>query len=436
MKNKIFNFSNTYVKLPENFYQRVDPIPVINPELIEFNSELSNFLNIDSTKINNKNGKLFFSGNIIPEGAMPIAIAYAGHQFGNFVPQLGDGRAVLIGEIIARNKERYDIQLKGSGKTIYSRDGDGRSPLGPAIREYLISESIHKLGIKSTRSLALVRTGEKVFRETVMPGGILTRVASSHIRIGTFEFFYYKRDFNSLKILADYTLKRHFNTFKNKNSYIFLLRNVINSQAELVSKWMSVGFIHGVMNTDNTTISGETIDYGPCAFLDHYDPKKVFSYIDFGGRYSYMNQGKIMLWNLSKFAESIIPLLDENLEKAKKIAIECLNEFPKKFEKSWLKEMRRKFGLTRIFSEDINIIDDFLKLMRIENLDFTLSFRNLSDLICETEKKNNFKLKNTKIIDEWILKWNKRLEKEKLGKSQIASEMKKKSIHYIFLEII
>ncbi len=432
MKKTIFNFSNTYSDLPENFYERINPVPVRNPKLIEFNSELSDFLNIDSTKINSENGKLFFSGNLVPEGARPIAIAYAGHQFGNLVPQLGDGRAVLIGEVIAKNKKRFDLQLKGSGKTRFSRNGDGRSPLGPVIREYIISESIHNLGIKSTRSLALVSTGEKVSRETSMPGGILTRIASSHIRIGTFEFFFYKRDLKSLKILADYTLKRHFNTKKDKNTYKSLLRNVINSQAKLISKWMGVGFIHGVMNTDNTTICGETIDYGPCAFMDHYDPKKVFSYIDFGGRYSFMNQGKIMLWNLSKFAESIIPLLSDNIEDAKKIAIECLKEFPEIFEKNWLKEMRRKIGLTSIQNEDIKIINDFLELIKNENLDFTLSFRNLSNLINSNSKKkdeNNFKDKNN--FNEWFLRWNKRLEKEKLEKSKIALEMNKINPFYI-----
>ncbi len=418
------------MNLPENFYQRINPVPVKNPELVEFNTELSNFLNIDSKKINKKNGKLYFSGNLIPDGAMPIAIAYAGHQFGNLVPQLGDGRAVMIGEIIARNKKRFDIQLKGSGKTIFSRDGDGRSPLGPAIREYLISESIHSLGIKSTRSLALVKTGEEVFRETFIPGGILTRVASSHIRIGTFEFFYYKKDFNSLRILADYTLKRHFNKNKNKNLYVTLLRSVINSQAKLISKWMSVGFIHGVMNTDNTSISGETIDYGPCAFLDHYDPNKVFSYIDFKGRYSYINQGKIMLWNLSKFAESIIPILSNNFENSKKIAIECLNEFPKIFEKNWLIEMRKKFGLTRGLREDVKIINEFLELIRVENLDFTISFRNLSNIINKTEKINE-NLKRKERFNEWILSWKKRLEKEKLEKSKIAIKMKKINPYYI-----
>ena len=256
MKKEIFNFSNTYTSLPSNFYERINPIPVKNPKLIEFNSDLSHFLNIDPKKINAENGKLFFSGNIIPDGAEPIATAYAGHQFGNFVPQLGDGRALLMGELFTRDGNRVDFQLKGSGKTPFSRDGDGRSPLGPVIREYILSEAIHNLGIKSTRALAIVSTGETVLRETANPGGILTRIASSHIRIGTFEFFFYKRDFKSLKKLADYTIKRHFEKNDIIKDYSLLLKNVIYSQAKLNSKWMSVGFINGVMNTDNTSRSG------------------------------------------------------------------------------------------------------------------------------------------------------------------------------------
>ena len=341
MKKNIFNFSNTYSKLPKNFYEKIKPNPVKNPQLIEFNNKLSKFLNIDPNMINDKNGSLYFSGNLLPRGSNPIAMAYAGHQFGNYVPQLGDGRAILIGELIASNGKRFDIQLKGSGRTSFSRQGDGRSPLGPVIREYILSESLHHLCLKSTRSLAIVGTGEEVLRERLMPGGILTRIASSHIRIGTFEFFFYKNDFHSLKKLADYTINRHLKK-KSKNPYKLLLRTVIKLQAELISKWMSIGFIHGVMNTDNTSICGETIDYGPCAFMDNYIPNKVFSSIDYGGRYSYVNQGKIMLWNLSKFAESLIPLLNEKFEKSKIIALDCLKLFPNFFEENWLDVMRKK----------------------------------------------------------------------------------------------
>lgn len=424
MNKKIFNFSNTYAQLPKNFYEEIDPKPVKNPKLVDLNYELSRFLNIDSKLINENNGKLIFSGNYIPKGAKPIAMAYAGHQFGNYVPQLGDGRAILIGELIAKDGKRYDLQLKGSGRTSFSRQGDGRSPIGPVIREYVVSEALHYLGIKTTRSLAIVSSGEKVLRETLIEGGILTRVASSHIRIGTFEFFYYNNDFKSLKKLADYTIKRHFPELKVKNKYKFLLSNVINSQAELIAKWMSVGFIHGVMNTDNTSISGETIDYGPCAFMDHYDPNRVFSYIDNFGRYSYINQGKIMLWNLSKFAESLVPLLDSDFEVSKVIATNCLKKFPEKFEYLWLKEVRKKFGLRKNKIEDEKIINDFFEIIKAENLDFTMSFRNLSKIVrnekCQFLNNNS---KNIGIFNEWVKNWKVRIESENLEKNKIANEM-------------
>jgi len=432
LTKEIFKFSNTYTNLPSNFYERVNPIPVKNPKLIEFNSDLSRFLNIDPKKINAENGKLFFSGNIIPDGAEPIATAYAGHQFGNFVPQLGDGRAILMGELFTIDGNRVDFQLKGSGKTPFSRDGDGRSPLGPVIREYILSEAIHNLGIKSTRALAIVSTGETVLRETPNPGGILTRIASSHIRVGTFEFFFYKRDFKSLKKLADYTIKRHFEKNDIIKNYSLLLKNVIYSQAKLISKWMSVGFIHGVMNTDNTSISGETIDYGPCAFMDHFDPKRVFSYIDFQGRYSYMNQGKIILWNLSKFAESILPILNDDINKAKKIAVECLEEFPDIFKDKWLNEMRKKFGFKKKKNEDIKIINDFFELIRVENLDFTLSFRNLSNLLTnKNEKEIKSQFKDKRRLDTWISSWKERLKYENLDLLATSFEMEKVNPLYI-----
>ncbi len=429
---KIFNFSHTYSKLPPFFYQKIKPQPVKNPKLIEFNLELSKFLNINSNDIDKKVGGLIFSGNHLPDGAQPIAMAYAGHQFGNFVPQLGDGRAILIGELIASNGKRFDIQLKGSGKTAFSRQGDGRSPLGPVIREYIVSEALHYLGLRSTRSLAIVSTGETVLRETPTKGGILTRVASSHIRIGTFEFFFFQKDFKSLKKLADYTINRHFPEFKKNNPYEFLLEKVIKLQASLVAKWMSIGFIHGVMNTDNTSICGETIDYGPCAFMDQYDPNKVFSYIDYAGRYSYVNQGKIILWNLSKFAECIIPLLGENFETSKSKAINCLKKFPRYFEENWLDEMRKKIGLEKKFKEDFNLINDLFKIMKNENFDFTLTFRNLSKILLE-EKSTFFEknINNVKEINNWFTRWNKRLQKENNQKSDIAKKMMKINPIYI-----
>ena len=432
MKKTFFNFNNTYHKLPKTFYQEIKPKPVSNPKLIEFNFELSKFLNVNNSVADQDQGKLIFSGNSLPAGAKPIAMVYAGHQFGNFVPQLGDGRAILIGEQIAKNGERFDIQLKGSGRTAFSRQGDGRSPLGPVIREYILSESLHYLGIKSTRSLAMVSTGETVLREEPLKGGILTRVASSHIRIGTFEFFFFKEDFSSLKKLADYSITRHF-ARKNKNKpYEYLLKSVIKLQAELVAKWMSVGFIHGVMNTDNTSISGETIDFGPCAFMDEYHPTRVFSYIDQGGRYSYINQGKIMLWNLSKFAECLIPLLDNNFETAKKKAINCLEIYPKYFEECWLDEMRKKLGFKKKIKDDHILINDFFKIMQKNNMDFTLSFRNLSKIT--SSKINSFfekELKASKETKNWFEKWNKRLETEDSSRLIISKKMLKINPIYI-----
>ncbi len=432
MNKEFFKLSNSYAKLPEGFYQKIKPEPVKNPKLIHFNKNLSQELNIDPKIINEKNCKLIFSGNIIPKGSKPIAMAYAGHQFGNFVPQLGDGRAVLLGELIAKNGKRYDLQLKGSGRTAFSRNGDGRSPLGPVIREYLISESLHYLGINSTRSLAIVSTGEDVLRETRMPGGILTRIASSHIRIGTFEFFSYKNDIKSLKALADYTLKRHFTNIPKKHRYKFLLKKVLKSQAELISKWMSVGFIHGVMNTDNTTVSGETIDFGPCAFMDQYNPNQVYSFIDEGGRYSYINQGKIIFWNLSKFAESLLPILSDNAKESKKLAIECLEIFPGYFEQTWLNEMKKKIGLSKNEKEDHVILNEFFEILRINNLDFTLSFRKLSKYLTE-ENDDHFKknIKDNINFQNWVAKWKKRLSKENMSFTVLSEKMNNTNPIYI-----
>ena len=285
-KPQIFKFDNTYINLPKNFYQKINPVPVKKPHLLKLNYELLDYFNLDADSIKSNLGVSILSGNKVPNNTTPLAMVYAGHQFGNFVDQLGDGRAVLLGEIISKDGLRYDLQLKGSGKTIFSRQGDGRSPLGPVIREYILSEAMHYLGVPTTRSLSIIGTGELVEREKIEPGGILVRISSSHIRIGTFEFFSAKKDFVSVKKLADYTIKRHFpEILSSKNQYKLFLDKIIESQAKLVAQWMNVGFIHGVMNTDNMAISGETIDYGPCAFMDTYDPQTVFSSIDQLGRY-------------------------------------------------------------------------------------------------------------------------------------------------------
>ena len=340
-----WHFDNTYSKLSNTFKEDIKPTPVHDPELVILNKELAKDLNLDFSKIDNKDLAKLFSGNSLPENANPIAQAYAGHQFGHFT-MLGDGRAVLLGEHLVGQKDRFDIQFKGSGRTSFSRGGDGRAVLGPMLREYIISEAINALKIPTTRSLAVVKTGEKIVRENLLPGAILTRVASSHIRVGTFQYIAAKQNIDDLNILVDYTINRHYPEIKlSKNKALDLLNLVMERQCQLVVDWMRVGFIHGVMNTDNTAISGETIDYGPCAFMDHYSPKVVFSSIDKLGRYSFANQAPIIKWNLSRFAECLIPLIDKNEDTAIKIATEIIDNFEKIYEVKWLNMMRDKLGL-------------------------------------------------------------------------------------------
>ena len=329
-------FDNTYSKLPDSFKENISPVPVKKPELIILNKDLAKELNLNFSNLDNKKISGLFSGNSLPQGSESIAQAYAGHQFGHFT-MLGDGRAVLIGEHLSKKNDRYDIQLKGSGKTAFSRNGDGRAALGPMLREYIISEAMHYLGIPTTRSLAVVKTGEEVIRETHLNGAILTRVALSHIRVGTFQYIAAREKKDELETLLDYVIKRHYPYIENsKNKAIDLLKVVLEKQIDLIINWMRVGFIHGVMNTDNMSISGETIDYGPCAFMDVYDPKTVFSSIDKTGRYAYCNQPVIAKWNLSRFAESLIPLIDKDQNKAIKLATEIINSFEKNMRKNGL----------------------------------------------------------------------------------------------------
>ena len=429
-------FDNTYVKLDRKFYEEINPQPVKKPKLIKLNSALLDYLDIDPNFLRSKDGLNFLSGNSIVKGSKPIALAYAGHQFGNFVPKLGDGRAVLLGEIIAKDGKRFDIQLKGSGKTSFSRQGDGRSPLGPVIREYLVSEAMYYLNIPSTRSLSIVSTGELVERENFLPGGILTRVAASHIRIGTFEYFFSRNDFKSVKILADYSVKRHYPHIKKekKNLYETLFKEIIKSQAKLVALWMSKGFIHGVMNTDNTTISGETIDYGPCAFMDNFHPQKVFSYIDVSGRYSYSNQAQIMLWNLSILGQCLAPLISNEKKKSEKIIIDSLQEFSELFQNYWFSNFKKKLGLTGSNEQaDKKLIENFLKIIFEQNVDFTLSFRYLSDDF-SIEKKNGrfFSLfKDHSEIKDWLKYWKKRIGEEKNNFKITKENMRKVNPIYI-----
>ena len=373
-----WNFDNTYTLLPESLFVRQRPIAVKNPGVALFNPELAASLGLDAASLDGPDGAAVFSGNRLPAGTDPIAQAYAGHQFGHFT-MLGDGRAILLGEHITPGGDRFDIQLKGSGQTPFSRRGDGRAALGPMLREYIISEAMHALGIPTTRSLAVATTGEPVYRETTQAGAILTRVASSHIRVGTFEYLAARSKTGDLRILAEYTIRRHYpNIAKAENPFLELLRAVMERQAGLVTSWLHVGFIHGVMNTDNMALCGESIDYGPCAFMDAYDPATVFSSIDRDGRYAYGNQPSIAQWNLTRLAETLLPLLHENEEKATQMAQEVLEEFPALFRRHWVQGMRAKLGLFTAEDEDATLAQGLLKLMQDNGADYTLTLRSLT----------------------------------------------------------
>src|SRR5690348_2845098 len=375
-----FPFQNSYTALPANFFARVAPTPVDKPRLIKLNRALARHLGLDPEMLETPEGAEILAGKTLPAGADPIAMAYAGHQFGHFVPQLGDGRAILLGEVIDKDGVRRDIQLKGSGRTPFSRRGDGRAALGPVLREYIVSEAMFALGIPTTRSLAAVITGESVVRETMLPGAVLTRVASSHIRVGTFQYFAARQDSDALRRLADHVIARHYPHLAGvERPYHALLEAVIARQADLVARWLHIGFIHGVMNTDNTSISGETIDYGPCAFLDHYDPAQVFSSIDEMGRYAYANQPRIALWNLTRLAECLLPLFSDDQEKAIGQAQEILGGFPEQFSTAYQAGLRAKIGLFTARDGDEALVQDLLDAMAQGKADFTLTFRRLGD---------------------------------------------------------
>ena len=398
-------FDNTYYKLSDIFKEDIKPIPVKKPELVLLNKVLAENLNLNFSNLDNQKLSELFSGNSLPEGSNSVAQAYAGHQFGHFT-MLGDGRAVLIGEHLSKDNKRYDIQFKGSGKTAFSRNGDGRAALGPMLREYVISEAMNGLGIPTTRSLAVVKTGEDVIRETSQPGAILTRIASSHIRVGTFQYISARQKKDEIEVLLNYVIDRHYPDIKNsKNKATELLSIVLEKQINLVVNWMRVGFIHGVMNTDNMSISGETIDYGPCAFMDTYDPKTVFSSIDQMGRYAYFNQPVITKWNLSRFAECLIPLIDKNQENAIKLATEIINSFEKKYEEKWLNMMRDKLGLFGMDEKDKFLILDLLTWMHQKKIDYTNIFCHLmNENIKEDKDYEDEDFKN------WKKRWNERLK--------------------------
>ena len=410
-----FPFDNTYARLPERFYARLDPTPVAAPRLVRVNAELAETLGLDPDALANPEGVQVLAGNRLPEGAAPIALAYAGHQFSHFVPQLGDGRAILLGEVVGQDGVRRDIQLKGAGPTPFSRSGDGRAALGPVLREYLVSEAMAALGVPTTRALAAVTTGEAVQRETALPGAVLTRVAASHVRVGTFQYFAARGDTEAIRLLADYAIARHYpEAVRAEHPYRVLLDATVARQAELVARWLLVGFVHGVMNTDNTAISGETIDYGPCAFMDAYDPTTVFSSIDHQGRYAYANQPRIAQWNLARLAETLLPLLADDEEAALTAAQEALAAFGPRFERAYLGGFRRKLGLATEREDDTALVQDLLDCMAQNGADFTLTFRRLCDAAAGPQGDAGVRalFADARAYDAWATRWRGRLAEE------------------------
>ncbi len=418
MTSECFKLENTYRQLPEIFFSEQNPSEVPKPKLVVFNEALAKDLGLDEAFLQSDEGIQVLAGNKILEGTTPIAQAYAGHQFGYFT-MLGDGRAILLGEYLSKDGTRLDIQLKGSGRTLYSRRGDGKAALGPMLREYIISEGMKALGIPTTRSLAVVTTGEVVMRETPLLGAILTRVAKSHIRVGTFQYVSKWGSLDDLKALADYTLNRHFKEGVNEeHPYLYLLNEVIKRQAELIAKWQLVGFIHGVMNTDNMVISGETIDYGPCAFMDIYDPKTVFSSIDTEGRYAYGNQPKMAGWNLARFAEALLPLLHENQDKAIEIAQKAVEHFGKLYKENWYVGMRRKLGLLNEEEIDEHLIQALLIMMQKYKVDYTNTFRELT-----LNQTGEGILYETEDFKKWYALWQERLTRQEVSKEEVRRLM-------------
>ncbi len=404
-KNVGWRFDNTYVGLPEMLMSKTRPVPVSKPELVVLNRSLALDLGLNFNKICDEDLALLFSGNRLPEGSNTISQAYAGHQFGYFT-NLGDGRAVLIGEQISKNGKRFDVQLKGSGHTPYSRGGDGRAALGPAIREYVVSEAMHHLGIPTTRSLAVIKTGENVLRDAPLPGGIITRVASSHLRVGTFQYVASSGNIPNLKSLADYTIKRHFkNLERSENKYLGLIKEVIKKQVLLVAGWMRVGFIHGVMNTDNTSISGETIDYGPCAFMDDYNPRTVFSSIDAQGRYAYCNQPLIVNWNTLRFAETLIPLVNKSKDRAISLINEEFVNFENKYKEVWESVLLKKVGIKTRQVGDMGLVNNLLNILEKNKLDYTNAF---FDLMLVQKNKDEDLVKNNELL-AWKKLWKERV---------------------------
>ena len=426
-----FPFVNTYARLPERFYARVLPTAVAAPGLIRLNTGLAEDLGLDPKELSGAEGVAFLAGNRIADGSEPLAIAYAGHQFGHFVPQLGDGRANLLGEVVGHDGRHYDIQLKGSGRTPFSRGGDGRAALGPVLREYIVSEAMAALGVPTARALAAVTTGEMVFRESAVPGAILTRVAASHLRVGTFQYFAARNDVEALRILADYAIGRHYpEAAETEQPYQHFLKAVVARQARLIAQWTLLGFIHGVMNTDNMSISGETIDYGPCAFLEAYDPEKVFSSIDQRGRYAFGNQPHAAVWNLARLAETLLPILAQEAgseEAGLAAANEALAAFAAHFDKARLDGLRSKMGLLTEQEDDTALADDLLTRMTANQADFTLTFRRLCDAAASTEGQERVRslFADPAAYDDWAGRWRRRLLQEPLTAAERVKVMQK-----------
>ena len=412
-------FDNSYARLPEHFFARVEPENVPQPRLLAWNSELAEELGLTGLASSEERLARIFSGNELPAGAEPIALAYAGHQFGHFVPQLGDGRAVLLGELIGpRDGRRYDLQLKGSGQTPFSRRGDGKAWLGPVIREYLLSEALYRMGVPTTRSLAAVSTGEAVYREEILPGGVLTRVAASHLRIGSFEYFAVRRDLEALQTLTDYAIERHYPEVREASRpLIAFYGKVVEVQASLIAHWMDIGFIHGVMNTDNSSISGETLDYGPCAFMDEYHIDKVFSSIDEIGRYAYGRQASMAQWNLARLAECLL-LLDDR----KQLFEQELARFKGLYATHYLRRMRSKLGLTTAEPGDEDLIHAWLQHLQDNRLDYTLSFRRLGTRL-DAEGADAF--------GPFEARWKQRIARQPESPTQIHRQMDRVNPLYI-----
>ncbi|MDI5921327.1 YdiU family protein [Halomonas sp. LR5S13] len=427
-------FTLRYARLPDRFFLRFDPVPVTAPRLVAFNRPLAEQLGFDLAAFEEHQAAEWFAGNAVPEGAEPLAQAYAGHQFGHFNPRLGDGRAVLLGEVTDREGRLRDIQLKGAGMTPFSRGADGRAPLGPVLREYLVSEAMHVLGVPTTRALAAVTTGERVFRRVPEPGAVLTRVAASHLRVGTFQYFAARDDLEAVRTLADLAIERHYPALAEREEserYLALVEAVQARQASLVARWMGLGFIHGVMNTDNCSIAGETIDYGPCAFMEAYDPAMVFSSIDEGGRYAYRNQPWIAQWNLARLAETLIPLIDDDQERAVERATAVIKAFEGQYEAEWLAVMREKLGLVKEEEGDRALVEALLEAMQTGRADFTLAFRRLGEAVEEDDPALLELFEVRKGIEAWLPRWRERLAREDVGMAEVAGRIRAVNPLYI-----